>query len=274
VYAPMDVGELNCFNMWMLGVNDLTAVTNKSSAEYDMGTWNVSAPCDEWYEVSVTITIKNGKYLILGLTNHSPDAGYGSVFYVDDIKVEAPKYMTVKFDTNGSKDVIDPIRAVVGLPIPFEADDPYLEGYKFTGWFTDKSCEPKYFYDIEFDNLLGKDGEVLTLYAGWEKWEIFEDDSEIKELEDKYEIKYTEEQVWVDRDPVILDLGDAPEAEVETIVDQPDDSKKDDKTSAQEGLPTWLLIVIIIGGVLVVGGGAAVALIMSKKNKKSPETEA
>ncbi len=281
VYKPSDFGDMLAINVWAMTTDNLAKITNKTvpAAEYDMGGPALWLASDEWGEVRFSFTVTNGKYLVLGLTDHSTGTNEG-YFLVDDIQVMTPKYVTVKFDSNGSEDKYDPIRGIVGDPIPFDGMDPYLEGYEFTGWYTQKDCNIESFFDILSDPLEGEDGDVITLYAGWKKWSnevdrIEFDEDEVIHREDKYVTEYYYDKVWVgDQNvPDPLDIGDRPQAELESITDIPDDDKPADKKdeSKDEGLPTWMIIVIIAGAVLVVGGGALAALLLSKKAKKTDE---
>ena len=44
-------------------------------------------------------------------------------------------------------------------------DAPVKEGFKFTGWYTDRACTQK--WDTDTDSISGS----MTLYAGWESAE-------------------------------------------------------------------------------------------------------
>ncbi len=67
---------------------------------------------------------------------------------------------TVKFETNGGSAVKSASVKIGG--VLSEPEEPAREGFKFTGWYTDKDCTVKY----EFG---GKVIRGLTLYAGWEE---------------------------------------------------------------------------------------------------------
>lgn len=75
---------------------------NKDAAEYDLQTSTQAIVSGEWERVEATIRVTNGKYLILGVTdlNYLPNGVY---YYLDDIELRTPEYVTVRFDTNGSR---------------------------------------------------------------------------------------------------------------------------------------------------------------------------
>lgn len=66
---------------------------------------------------------------------------------------------TVKFDTDGGS-YVAPIKAMYSETVSL--DEPVKEGYKFTGWYTDRDCTNEW----EADNAITGS---MTLYAGWEK---------------------------------------------------------------------------------------------------------
>lgn len=70
---------------------------------------------------------------------------------------------TVKFDTNGGSH-IESVKAMHSETLQIE-ENPVKEGYRFTGWYTDRDCTES--FDIENDAVTGS----MTLYAGWEKAE-------------------------------------------------------------------------------------------------------
>lgn len=70
---------------------------------------------------------------------------------------------TVKFDTNGGSH-IESVKAMYSETLQIE-ENPVKEGYRFTGWYTDRDCTNS--FDIENDAVTGS----MTLYAGWEKAE-------------------------------------------------------------------------------------------------------
>lgn len=69
----------------------------------------------------------------------------------------------VTFDSKGGTDVA-PQEAMYADYV-IEPDDPYREGYVFTGWYSDENC--MYLWDMEN----GQISQSMTLYAGWEKIE-------------------------------------------------------------------------------------------------------
>ena len=70
---------------------------------------------------------------------------------------------TVTFDSRGGSDVASQ-NCMYGDLLE-EPDSPTREGYEFTGWYTDPSCQIRWNVEtrpVETD---------MTLYAGWEKIE-------------------------------------------------------------------------------------------------------
>lgn len=67
---------------------------------------------------------------------------------------------TITFDSKGGTDVV-PQNQMYGelLEVP---EAPTREGYIFTGWYTDSSCEEAW---DEAEDIVDSD---ITLYAGWE----------------------------------------------------------------------------------------------------------
>ena len=70
---------------------------------------------------------------------------------------------TITFDSKGGTDVASQ-NQMYGelLEVP---EDPTREGYEFTGWYVDASC------DIIWNEELRTIESDVTLYAGWEKIE-------------------------------------------------------------------------------------------------------
>ena len=70
---------------------------------------------------------------------------------------------TVSFDSRGGTDV--PAQTQMYGEYLEAPEPPTREGYRFTGWYVDETCEVLWFLDtrtVETD---------MTLYAGWEKSE-------------------------------------------------------------------------------------------------------
>ncbi len=220
-----------------------------------------------WKEFKIAIMDcpKSGN-LRVGLTHYNGDP-FQSNFYIDDIKVSLPEYVLVKFDTNGSEDKYDDILMMSEMRVPFDGVDPYREGYEFMGWYTDKSFKKEFYFDLANDLMIGKTGDVVTLYACWKKWdEVIASGKHEDEV--KYKVEYYEDKVWVgDRNvPDPWDLGDKLTFnDADPIVTTPDAPPQTD----DGGMPPWLIVVIIVGAVVVVGGGAVLAAVLLKKNKKA-----
>ncbi len=227
----------------------------------------VSAPePGVWTEIKIPVMDcpRDGN-LRIGIT-HSNGAPFQSNFYIDDIRVYEPEYILVKFDTNGSEDQFDDVLIMSEMTVPYSGIDPYREGYEFLGWYTSKEYNKDAYFDIYNTPVIGKTGDVLTLYAHWRKW----DDpvaSGNGEKQDKYKTEYYTEKVWVENQTVL----ESPYPSEEFIVnDAAPIVTTPDKTVPQsdDGLPPWLIVVIIVAAVVVVGGGATLAAILLKKNKK------
>lgn len=68
---------------------------------------------------------------------------------------------TVTFNTDGGSQ-IENQKVMYGQLVEVE-ENPVKEGYKFTGWYTDKDCKN------QFDVTKDKVSDSMTLYSGWEK---------------------------------------------------------------------------------------------------------
>ncbi len=224
----------------------------------------------EWHEIKLAITnCKHDGYLRVGFTHGNPKPFTGS-FYIDDIKLELPDYVTVKFDVNGGENPEDypPVTIMSETLVPTtEYVDPYRYGYEFLGWYSNKEFTSDSYVDLYATPIVGENGAVITLYALWEEWAEVEAEKPVIKEEDVFEIQYYTEKVWVGDqnvpDPFLS--GDVPTVNAAApIVSTPDEP-----TPVEDGIPPWLIVVIIVAAVVVVGGGAAVAAILLKKNKKA-----
>lgn len=203
--------------------------------------------------------------LRFGIT-HGNGGDFESHCYIDDIKKYDPEYVLIKFDTNGSEDKYEDILMMSDMLIPFVGNDPYRAGYEFMGWYTSKDFSKDSYIDITITPIVGKTGDVITLYARWREWT--ENVAEKGEKQDQYKTEYYTEKVWVGDQNVAdpLDTGDRPTISgAEPITVTP--AKPEPGTDGT--LPPWLIVVIIVGAVVVVGGGAALAAILLKKSKKN-----
>ena len=259
-YLPEETGDVLQLNFWLLTANELKTVDNKDAAEYDLQTSTQAIVSGEWERVEATIRVTNGKYLILGVTdlNYLPNGVY---YYLDDIELRTPEYVTVRFDTNGSLETIADVEARIGAPLTMPTD-PYRMGYEFTGWYRDKSCSADSLFDPE-QNMTGKNGDVLTLYAGWKLFDESGQDSSPQETI-RYETEYYEE--WEPTQQELLEFGESSQWKPAGTVnrDQPD---KNTDASDAAGIAPWLILLIIGGAVVVVGGGAVLALVLLKRKK-------
>ncbi len=218
-----------------------------------------------WQLIKLPISdCKHAGNLRVGIT-HGNATPFVAKFYIDDIIITPPDYVTVKFDTNGSEDKYDDVTIISDTLVPFEGVDPYRYGYDFMGWYTSKDFAKDSYIDIKTQTIIGKTGDVVTLYACWKEWE--EEKAEYQEKVDEYVTEYYTEKVWVgDKNlPKPIETGNAP------IVNDaaPIQVTPDPIVIDSDGVPPWLIVVIIVCAVAVVGGGAAIAAILLKKNKKA-----
>lgn len=225
----------------------------------------------EWHVIKLAIMdCKYDGYLRVGFTHHNAPP-FTSHMYIDDIKLNDPDYVTVKFETNGAENAEDyqTITVMSDTLLPTqEYVDPFRFGYEFMGWYTNPNFTGDSYFDVYANTVVGKNGDVITLYAMWEEWTETQA-GEREESEDEFTIEYYTEKVWVGDQNVAdpLTAGDAPNVnDAAPIVVTPEENPDD---GAQGGMPPWLIVVIIVAAVVVVGGGAAIAAIMLKKSKKA-----
>ena len=84
------------------------------------------------------------------------------ILIVVAFEMQSPGF-TVTFDSKGGTDVPSQNQMygeLLNLPEP-----PTREGYRFTGWYTDSTCE--IMWNVETRTI----ETDMTLYAGWEKLE-------------------------------------------------------------------------------------------------------
>ena len=276
VYIPIEEANFMSLNFWLMCTDQIGSISNKTGAEYDIGgnNNNIIVYADEWYQVRVEITAKNGKYLILGISDNTSDKS-GTTYYVDDIVVQAPQYVEVRFDTNGSTDEYDPIRILAGLKLPpltsktTQATDPYREGYEFTGWYTDKECTKP------FNVLEDPVTESMTLYAGWRPWrneptetskptQKPEQEPE-QEKKPRYKTVYEYEKEYIGNDEKpLLEAGDRPViGNADPVVREPD--KDTESPEPENGLPVWAIVLIVIIVVAICAGGTVTVLLLRRR---------
>ncbi len=227
-------------------------------------------PAGEW--TMVKIAVMDCPYegnLRIGMSHFNRDPYYSN-FYIDDITINPPEYVLVKFNTNGAENTYEDVTILADMLLP--TDDyipPYREGYQFMGWYTSPNFEKDTYFDIYSTPVTAKENGVLTLYAMWREWS--EDKSTVsgREETEKYKTEYYTDKVWVgDQNvPDPWDTGDVPSYTEEEAVTVPPATDADE--SPNDGIPPWLIVVIIIAAVVIVGGGAVIAAIMLKKNKKA-----
>lgn len=158
---------------------------------------------EEGYEVdSVVVTDKDGNPVTV---TKNADGTYsfvqpasGSVTITPVLRLTDGVIIT--FNLNGKTGTAPDAQTVKKGEKAVRPKNPVVEGYKFTGWFTDKECENAYDFNAPVN-------EDLILYAGWKtKEEPGEDDFGIYFVElfddpydgvsynaelDRYEIVYT-----------------------------------------------------------------------------------
>ncbi len=276
IHMPTITAGTNSAGYWLAAVPEDkidTAFNNSVFTKNDYKLYEATIPQDalpdlsEW--VKITIPVLNSPLegvLRLGVTFSNLDMGKTNFIYIDDVKKEDPRYVTVKFDTNGSEDEIDDIVMLEGSLIPFDGADPYLDGSDFMGWYTDKAFKKEHYFDIYSRTVTADDAPVLTLYARWRKWDDGAANIVVRDDEEEYVTEYYTEKVWVgDQNvPAPWDTGDRLTREdAAPIVTTPDEPQP------SNGMPPWLIVVIIVAAVVVVGGGAVVAAVMLKKSKKA-----
>ncbi len=221
----------------------------------------------DWVKVKIPVNnCPADGVLRLGITHDNSDMSIATYVYVDDIKKEPPQYVTVKFDTNGSKDEMDDVVVLSGSRIPYKGD-PYLDGSDFMGWYTGKEFRKDQYFDINADSVDGEDGTVITLYARWRKWGEAAVDFVDRGEEEQFEVQYYDEKVWVDgqasTESPYADSQRPEHNDAAPIVVTPDDVTPE----PDGGMPPWIIVVIIVAAVAVVGGGAVIAAILLKKKK-------
>ena len=289
-----DQGGTMSLNYWLQNTDDPTKeITNKNDAAFDIGgnSNNVYLDCDEWHQVRATFTAKKGKYIVMGISDNTSLTS-GSTYYIDDMEVTTPQHVKVRYHITGgatldpsalqagmtktelADEIVVEVDAIAGMELSAQKKltmDPYREGYEMTGWYTNPSCNANTLFDLQYDLIEGKEGDVIDLYTGWKQWgenTPSEDNTEHEE-----EIKYRDVIEWVknwigdDVEDPTLEAGDRPEVEEADPVSTKPKTDKDKNDAQTDGMATWLIIVIVAAAVAVVGGGAGLALVLLKKKK-------
>ncbi len=292
VYLPDEEEPGLQLNHWIAITDDISQRFNKGSGvkvEYDAGGTGsfIKVEPDTWVQVSTSFNASRSGYVVLGTTDTSNyadaqgDHNSNARYYIDDIKVAVPEYVTVVFDTRAEdcETKYLPLNAIVGQPLSSDAakvddgsaegnsyTDPFRVGYEFTGWYSTPECKETDLVEFDYTVVKGKDGDVITLYAGWVAYADDGDESDKKdEIIYKSEVIY--DKVWIGdsvQDPVI-EAGDRPEVEEADPVKTSPKDDNDDPSGNKGESAAWLIIVIIVAAVVVVGGGAALALLLLKK---------
>ena len=84
---------------------------------------------------------------------------YGAEYVVTSSGEQPEEILTVAFDTKGGTPSINPQKVKKGQKAD-EPADPYLFGYEFGGWYTEKECTNKFNFNTPIT-------ENITLYAKW-----------------------------------------------------------------------------------------------------------
>ncbi len=120
----------------------------------------------KWYKVDIPIvSCAHSGILRVGITHG--DTNITGYLYVDDIKVEEPKSVNVKFVTNGADNTIADVTAIVGALLPYRDIKPVRDGYVFMGWYTSPDFSSDSYFNIYGDVVPSRYGDTLTLYACW-----------------------------------------------------------------------------------------------------------
>ncbi len=292
VYLPEDEGDSMGFNYWVMSTDTpssslVKAGADKNAAEYDMGGSTTNIDAGEWTEITQTITIKNGKYLMFG-TSDNTEMNAKTTYYIDDVSLTVPRFIHVTYDANGGMDGETngawskskytfevPAGGLLNVDKYQPAYDPYKDGYDLIGWFRDADCSDK--FEMTSDQTPDKD---FTLYAGWKKHirtRPADPEEENKEEPIEYETIYETERVYTgaaDMEERFIEGGVRPTMEESDAV-QVDTTKREKKKkdATDEGIPAWLIIVIAAGAVVVIGGGAALFVVLRKKSNKAKEVD-
>ena len=84
---------------------------------------------------------------------------YGAEYVVTSSGEQPEEIFTVAFDTKGGTPLIEAQKVKKGQKAD-EPADPYLFGYEFGGWYTEKECTNKFNFNTPIT-------ENITLYAKW-----------------------------------------------------------------------------------------------------------
>ncbi len=153
--VPQNVAEIP-FDGTNLKKDDYVLYELSAGTLPDMGRWH-----------QINIPIMDCPYtgvLRLGVM-HGDNSKWGYLF-VDDVMCSDPQQMTVKFVTNGGNSIND-VNVTIGAVLPYADLKVTRDGYTFMGWYTDPDFSADSYFNIYGDQLVGADGDVLTLYAAW-----------------------------------------------------------------------------------------------------------
>ena len=109
-------------------------------------------------------TKKGGLYAKVNMSVKSANIMVGTLaalLVIVSVFIVKHNGFTVKFDTDGGS-YVAPVKAMYSETVA--PDEPVKQGYKFTGWYTDRDCTNEW----QTDNAVTGS---MTLYAGWEKAE-------------------------------------------------------------------------------------------------------
>ncbi len=144
--------------------------TEESFLKDDYVIYEVSAgalpEAGRWHKIDVPIIdCAYSGILRMGIVHG--DHSVTGYLYVDDIKVEDPQSVTVKFVTNGADNTIADVDAIVGALLPYNSIKPVRDGYTFMGWYTSPDCSSDSYFNIYSTLVPSSYGDTMTLYAGW-----------------------------------------------------------------------------------------------------------
>ena len=187
----------------------------------------------DWYTDDATVV--NGRFTM---------PANGVTFYTDT----TPFYCIVEFVTNTGQDRFFQDAPYDGYVT--EPDEPFREGYEFTGWYTDSSCTARF----DFSDRVTED---MTLYAGWRV--ASEDGSETETPGDDPSDVPSEEPTTPETPDDESQDPTSPDEDPSTPTDSGDASDSGEGGSDPSGsnLVTYAAVVLAV----VVVAGAAVVLV-------------
>lgn len=161
-----------------------------------------------------TAKLSSNKFTRTGYTfeGWALDKGSNEIKYLDESQIQFTKYpssgkvtlyavwkpikYSVEFESNGGNGFMDKIENInFGVTFRLPANKFTKEGYTFVGWTNSKTSSIIRYFDKEtVSNLVSTEGDVLKLYAVWEKKEYnikFSVDGKITNIKVGYKDKVT-----------------------------------------------------------------------------------